>query len=233
MNMRQNIIAVLLGAGLTVAAASAHAGTIDINLGASSQDFTLYGMGGSPSNSGFGTYTVGQGSSTFDGTTSTFTLSGSITGGSPGFDSGTYAFVTTYLGADTPTAGPNAPFAFANPADPEEFFYDGLAPSTSMVLDLFGTPTGDHVIPLVTAGMFDGPGFSFAFVSPSCSGIAVCDQAGVGLTPGSAIFGAVTIGVSVTTATVPEPSTWAMILLGFAGLGFAGYRRTRVGVSTA
>jgi PEP-CTERM motif len=26
---------------------------------------------------------------------------------------------------------------------------------------------------------------------------------------------------------VPEPSTWAMMLLGFAGLGFAGYRRTR------
>jgi hypothetical protein len=26
---------------------------------------------------------------------------------------------------------------------------------------------------------------------------------------------------------VPEPSTWAMMLLGFAGLGFAGYRATR------
>jgi hydroxymethylpyrimidine pyrophosphatase-like HAD family hydrolase len=25
----------------------------------------------------------------------------------------------------------------------------------------------------------------------------------------------------------PEPSTWAMMLLGFAGLAFAGYRRTR------
>jgi PEP-CTERM motif len=233
MNMRQNLIAVLLGAGLTVAAASAHAGTIDINLGASSEDFTLYGMGASDANGGFGTYTVGQGSSTFDGTTSTFTLSGSITGGSPGFGSGTYAFVTTYLGADTPTAGPSAPFAFANPADPEEFFYASLSPSTSMVLDLFGTPTGDHVIPLVTAGMFDGPGFSFAFVSPSCTGIAVCDQAGVGLTPGSSIFGAVTIGVSITTADTPEPSTWAMMLLGFAGLGFAGYRRTRIAVSAA
>ena len=26
---------------------------------------------------------------------------------------------------------------------------------------------------------------------------------------------------------VPEPSTWALMLLGFAGLGYAGYRRTR------
>jgi hypothetical protein len=27
--------------------------------------------------------------------------------------------------------------------------------------------------------------------------------------------------------TIPEPSTWAMMLLGFAGLGFLGYRRTQ------
>ena len=30
---------------------------------------------------------------------------------------------------------------------------------------------------------------------------------------------------SLTGAVVPEPSTWAMMLLGFAGLGFLGYRR--------
>ena len=32
---------------------------------------------------------------------------------------------------------------------------------------------------------------------------------------------------SLTGAVVPEPSTWAMMLLGFAGLGFAGYRHAR------
>jgi hypothetical protein len=31
--------------------------------------------------------------------------------------------------------------------------------------------------------------------------------------------------VDITTTSVPEPSTWAMMLLGFAGLGYAGYRR--------
>jgi PEP-CTERM motif len=31
--------------------------------------------------------------------------------------------------------------------------------------------------------------------------------------------------VSVTGSTVPEPATWAMMLIGFAGLGFVGYRR--------
>ena len=29
----------------------------------------------------------------------------------------------------------------------------------------------------------------------------------------------------LVVAVVPEPSTWAMILLGFAGLGFMAYRR--------
>ena len=30
------------------------------------------------------------------------------------------------------------------------------------------------------------------------------------------------------SATVPEPSTWAMVLLGFAGLGYAAFRKTRL-----
>lgn len=41
------------------------------------------------------------------------------------------------------------------------------------------------------------------------------------------------VNVVVTDEPVPEPSTWAMMLLGFAGLGFAVYRRTRVAVSAA
>jgi hypothetical protein len=32
--------------------------------------------------------------------------------------------------------------------------------------------------------------------------------------------------------TAPEPSTWAMVLLGFAGLGCAGYRRARAGLAS-
>ncbi len=32
-----------------------------------------------------------------------------------------------------------------------------------------------------------------------------------------------------TESGVPEPATWAMMLLGFAGLGLAGYRRAKSG----
>jgi hypothetical protein len=37
----------------------------------------------------------------------------------------------------------------------------------------------------------------------------------------------------ITFSVVPEPSTWAMMLLAFAGLAFAGYRTSRRAVSIA
>jgi len=40
-------------------------------------------------------------------------------------------------------------------------------------------------------------------------------------------------GLEPSATTAPEPSTWAMMLLGFAGLGFAGYRRRHKLAGTA
>ena len=50
---------------------------------------------------------------------------------------------------------------------------------------------------------------------------------------GDLILDPFTIGTATFTATIPEPSTWAMMLLGFAGLGIAGYRRSLKPVSGA
>ena len=38
-----------------------------------------------------------------------------------------------------------------------------------------------------------------------------------------------TLTVSEHVGAVPEPSTWAMMLLGFAGVGFAAYRKKKTG----
>jgi hypothetical protein len=35
----------------------------------------------------------------------------------------------------------------------------------------------------------------------------------------------VTLTLDPIAGAVPEPSTWAMLILGFAGLGFMAYRR--------
>jgi PEP-CTERM motif len=40
-------------------------------------------------------------------------------------------------------------------------------------------------------------------------------------------------GGSISITPVPEPSTWAMMLLGFAGLGYAGWRGSRKAGSVA
>jgi len=36
-------------------------------------------------------------------------------------------------------------------------------------------------------------------------------------------------GGNLTVTAVPETSAWAMMLIGFAGLGLAGFRRTKIG----
>jgi hypothetical protein len=80
----------------------------------------------------------------------------------------------------------------------------------------------------------------------SCSfANAPCSSSSLQLSPDLARQGTVSCGVSFcfsitpelpvhyVLASVPEPSTWAMMLLGFAGLGYAGYRASRKGAALA
>jgi hypothetical protein len=68
--------------------------------------------------------------------------------------------------------------------------------------------------------------------------LCVGAAAAFGLCGGSGIFGVVgrngpvawthqapTVTLVSSVAAVPEPSTWAMMILGFAGIGFMAYRR--------
>jgi hypothetical protein len=108
---------------------------------------------------------------------------------------------------------------------------------------LFGT-TGGHVdLAVATLGVFDGnsttaiPG-AFGFVS-----LGVDGKLGINLTSPLAIgpneylyigevgnngeVAASTIEVSSGTVGTPEPSTWAMMAIGFCGLAFARWRGSR------
>lgn len=64
------------------------------------------------------------------------------------------------------------------------------------------------------------PGFSCG----NFSGNETVYASGYALAGTSSVFFATTETVT-PGVPVPEPSTWAMIILGFAGLGFMGYRR--------
>jgi len=101
------------------------------------------------------------------------------------------------------------------------------------------------------SGSFNGP--QFAFSGPSVLPITdVTVDSLSTLDPTSVSFTASSIDVNVageafssgsekivldistsSTPAVPEPATWAMMLLGFAGLGFLGYRKICKGTLAA
>jgi PEP-CTERM motif len=71
----------------------------------------------------------------------------------------------------------------------------------------------------MSVGSSGGIGYGYAFLDPYFS-IDPSSPAG----PYSIIT---SYGVSNELGSgVPEPSTWATMLLGFAGLGFVGYRKS-------
>ncbi|RBP08718.1 putative secreted protein with PEP-CTERM sorting signal [Roseiarcus fermentans] len=66
--------------------------------------------------------------------------------------------------------------------------------------------TGSESSPTFAAGTYDGTWVPFT---------------------GSTVSATLKFSVEGSTPTVPEPSTWAMMIAGFAGLGFVGYRASR------
>ena len=113
----------------------------------------------------------------------------------------------------------------------------GIAHTFGVGVVASGNPINDAII----AGVNPGETFNFFadgnFVNTfdsTCAGPAAgtCLITGFGNAASIAVQMNTegTIFVAAVSAdpsnTVPEPSTWAMMLLGFAGLGYAGWRRT-------
>jgi hypothetical protein len=69
----------------------------------------------------------------------------------------------------------------------------------------------------------------FAFYASEWNDGRVINLGGLHDSPFSAAYGINDGGqaVGVSSVGTPEPSTWAMMLIGFAGLGLAGYRRAK------
>jgi hypothetical protein len=72
------------------------------------------------------------------------------------------------------------------------------------------------VIPVDALGVPSALGFTFTNVSPS-----------VHIKNGTVASFTASFSGNASASAVPETSTWAMMLLGFAGLGYAGYRRAK------
>jgi hypothetical protein len=235
------MFAALMGASALVWAASAEAGTVSFSLG------------GDGNVSASGTITVGA--DPFADTGNVFGTPANLLGNPPGpgnppptysgkVDPANALAVTGASGTFSDVALSISDVAITGvfPTDPQNHFdpdftiphsfgwypapgkvsYDnlfyagGLAPITCI-----GVPQG---------GYFDDYGVMLTLANGDL--VDVYSNGGSG--PG--LYGAVVLvdgvadyksagGLSLTAA--PEPSTWAMMMLGFAGLGFAGYRKAR------
>jgi hypothetical protein len=73
------------------------------------------------------------------------------------------------------------------------------------------------VIPAIDLHNPEGMSLSFADVTPPASITA----------SGTLASAHMSVSGTFSASPIPEPSTWAMIALGFAGLGFVGFRQTR------
>ena len=97
--------------------------------------------------------------------------------------------------------------------------YRDYASVTINGVTLFSAEDGD----LSTASLFKWTPYSFTAPSADWYTLTASISAGDSSSGGVLRFDAVEPEPSVSA--VPEPSTWAMMLLGFAGLGYATWRR--------
>jgi hypothetical protein len=111
---------------------------------------------------------------------------------------------------------------------PSQFGLGGITPSFQSA----GTPFA------INGSSFGSP---YVFVPVSyISGTPIGAQAiflgsfaSLGLTPGQYVYSSAHDTVTININSVPEPAAWAMMLLGFGGIGFAMRRRRRPEAATA
>ena len=146
-----------------------------------------------------------------------------LTGGTPVFS----AFTPTG-GTDFTYGGPVLGSFTPNPGNfPGPYNYE-VTCTTTVPATLCGTgfsftvSGGSVADPFVIgspAGAGDFPGIPIAFVADLSIAAGTA-----GLCTGTS---ACTGDVGTNAVTTPEPSTWAMMIIGFIGLGYAGLRRTK------
>ena len=160
-----------------------------------------------------------------------------------GVDTGPGFIITVGTGAGVVVTG-------QGPYDGIEDTYIGVINNTNAPLSMLPVSSNLAIY------SFDGDGITASSISPNVLGNA-SDNTGYGgpnafftninaaqtsgivnfITPiapggGTGFFSleldiAGTQGGGITVGAVPEPSTWAMMLIGFAGLGFLSYRKSK------
>jgi hypothetical protein len=217
------LAAVLFGA----AGAGATTTPVVVELGQGAQTVGEVGVGNNAS--GDGQWFITFGSSSFNGTDTTDTLSGSYTGTTAGFTGGTYSLITTYVGNI-----PSPVEVVATTPGSDLFSLESIPSTATITLDL--KQTGSSTVnaePILTNSNFlTGAGVDVFYtagsyvttVSPPTDVEvgATPGATGSGLVTGNAEFNIVTTtgGSGSGTTVVPLPSaamTGSMMLAALVG----------------
>ena len=104
---------------------------------------------------------------------------------------------------------------------------DGFSLTTGQTFDI--VETGEGLTNGLTSLSLDGRACSAEGGGFKCNAGSFFDLFTLSVVPGTLVSGVhpEDLALSVSTTPVPEPSTWAMMLAGFAGLGFVAYRSSR------
>jgi PEP-CTERM motif-containing protein len=157
--------------------------------------------------------------------------------------------ISASYGFPDPGTFPAANVSYSNPT----FTVNGTVETVLSITDLANTSINDHIninfgassvtFTFVNAetrspGAFNGPEFTVTSGTPFTALGAISVSAPVGDTVTASLVGGVlevnwqnqsfaegsTVVVNFANG-VPEPSTWAMMILGFLGVGFLAYRK--------
>jgi hypothetical protein len=136
---------------------------------------------------------------------------------------GYYGFVGNGFWSGTPMAGTNSPTAFMNYtfSTPISAFLSEVnwAPGYSNGANIFMSAFDSSNALIETFQFANG---SSNLVSPGYYGFQEDSSSIARIEFSGGYIGDRNISIS---SAVPEPSTWAMLILGFAGVGFMAYRR--------
>ena len=130
---------------------------------------------------------------------------------------------------DTPNLGLAPAVVAAGGASLGTFLAASMNAALALRLASEGVSTFD-IFGLGTAITQNPGAFGFTNITDACGAVAGANcntyEFWDGIHPTAAAHMEIA-DAFVAVATVPEPSTWAMMILGFAGIGFMAYRRSR------
>jgi PEP-CTERM motif-containing protein len=151
----------------------------------------------------------------------TFTDSGVTTAANPAYGSGAHPYDGSddvYFGVINNSSAPISNFNISSTSFPPIGEFDGDGINTGLYLNIPNNA-------MDTSG-YGGPNAFFTNIAANLESLTVNFIAPIAANGGSDIFSLESAAtLSNIVVGTPEPSTWAMMLAGFAGMGYLAYRR--------